>query len=102
PFCLGLGAVIGEGRQPFPWIHVDDMVGILLHLIDHPEIQGRYNAVAPAKRLKRPVLWHVPAWLVRAIVGAERSSILLEGQLVRPKRTLAAGYRFRYPTIGPA
>lgn len=114
PFCLGLGAVIGHGRQPFPWIHIDDMVALLLHVVDHPEMQGRYNAVAPgivtnreftlafAQRLRRPVVWSVPAWLVRALVGSERASILLEGQNVKPKRTLASGFRFAYGNIDDA
>ncbi len=111
PFCLGLGATIGRGTQMFPWIHVDDMVGVILHTLDHPEARGRFNAVSPgivdnrafttafARALGRPIVWSVPEWLVRALVGAERSSILLRGQLVRPKRTLEAGYHFRYPTI---
>lgn len=111
PFCVGLGAVIGSGRQPLPWIHIDDMVGILLHVIDRPDARGRYNAVSPgivtnrqfieafAARLRRPILWSAPEWLVRAVVGDERSSILLQGQLVRPKRTLESGYVFRYPEI---
>lgn len=111
PFCLGLGCVIGNGKQMLPWVHVDDMVGILLHVIDRQETQGRYNAVSPgivtnqefitafAARLRRPVLWSVPEGVVRAIVGDERSSILLRGQLVRPKRTLESGYAFKYPEI---
>lgn len=111
PFCLGLGAVIGSGKQMLPWIHIDDMVGILLHVIDHPQTSGRYNAVSPgivtnrefietfAARLRRPVMWSVPEWLVRFLVGDERSSILLRGQLVRPKRTLESGYVFRYPQL---
>ena len=114
PFCLGLGPVIGSGRQPFPWIHVDDMKGILLLAIDRRDLSGRFNAVAPdivphetfirafARRLRRPITWRARAWLVRRIVGAEQSSILLEGQLVRPKRTLEAGYRFRFPDIDGA
>lgn len=114
PFCLGLGAVIGTGRQPLPWIHIDDMVGILLHAIDHPHLSGLYNAVSPgivtnrafieafARRLRRPILWSVPAGLVRLMVGAERSSILLQGQLVRPTRTLNAGYVFQYAELVPA
>jgi hypothetical protein len=114
PFCLGLGAVIGTGKQPLPWIHIDDMVGILLHVIDRPDIRGRYNAVSPgivtnrqfieafARRLRRPVLWSVPEWLIGFLVGDERSSILLRGQLVRPKRTIGSGYVFRYPDLAPA
>jgi hypothetical protein len=114
PFCLGLGAVIGSGRQPFPWIHIDDMTGILLHLINRAELTGRFNADSPgvvahetfirtfARHLHRPITWRAPAWLVRRMVGSERSSILLEGQLVRPRRTLEAGYRFRFPEIDGA
>ena len=44
PFCLGVGAVIGKGTQIFPWIHIDDMVGIILHVIDDKKTEGRYNA----------------------------------------------------------
>jgi uncharacterized protein len=114
PFCLGLGAVIGRGTQMLPWIHIDDMVGILLHVLDKPATRGRYNAVAPgivtnrtfieafAAKLRRPILWSVPESLVRFLVGDERSSILLRGQNVRPKRTLESGYVFRYPQIKAA
>jgi len=114
PFCLGLGATIGKGTQMFPWIHIDDMVGVLLHVLDHPDTTGRYNAVSPgivdnrtfttafAHALGRPIVWSVPEGVVRALVGAERSSILLRGQLVRPKRTLEAGYQFRFATIEAA
>jgi uncharacterized protein len=114
PFCVGLGATIGKGTQPFPWIHIDDMTGILVHLIDQPSTGGRYNAVAPgcvtnreftesfASHLRRKITWNAPEWLVRRIVGDERSSILLRGQLVRPKRTLESGYVFRFGDIDSA
>lgn len=114
PFCLGLGATLGTGRQMFPWIHIDDMTGILLHLLDRPDLSGRYNAVSPgivtnaaftrafARQLGRPVVWAVPEWLVRWLVGDERSSILLRGQLVRPRRTIKSGYLFKYPMISDA
>ena len=114
PFCLGLGAVMGHGRQPVPWIHISDAVGIFEHLVDSAEARGRYNAVAPgvvsnreftetfAKRVRRPVVWSAPVWLVRALVGKDRASILLEGQNVRPRRTLESGYRFRHPALDSA
>lgn len=114
PFCLGLGATIGKGTQIFPWIHIDDMVGILLHVIDDEATTGRYNAVAPnavtnaeftrsfAAQLRRPIVWAVPEWVIKRIVGEERSSILLRGQLVRPKRTVESGYVFKYPSIDDA
>jgi uncharacterized protein (TIGR01777 family) len=114
PFCLGLGAKLGHGRQPFPWIHIEDMVGILVNVIDNPRASGRYNAVAPgivtnaqfteafATRLRRPVVWSAPAWLIRGLVGGERASILLEGQNVKPRRTLELGYQFKYAHIDAA
>jgi len=112
--CFYVGATIGKGTQIFPWIHIDDMAGIILHVIDNQNTEGRYNAVSPnavtnkeftqafSKYLKRPIMWSVPAWLVKAVVGEERSSILLKGQLVRPRRTVEAGYKFQYPEIDGA
>ncbi len=114
PFCVGLGAVIGHGNQPFPWIHIDDMVGVLLHVIDHRRLNGRFNAVAPgivsnraftesfARHLHRRIAWSVPAWVVKALIGSERASILLEGQNVKPKRTVESGFQFRFATIDAA
>lgn len=114
PFCLGLGCRLGHGRQPFPWIHIDDMAGILTMVIDDDTAEGRFNAVAPgifanaaftnafAAALRRPVLWSMPEWLIVAAVGRDRASILTEGQRVVPARTLAQGYVFRFPEIEPA
>ena len=114
PFCFGLGARLGKGTQPFPWIHIDDMVGILVRLIDEDAATGRFNAVSPgivsnaeftaafARALRRPIVWSIPAWAIHRAVGAERASILVEGQNVVPKRTLAMGYTFAYPDIDGA
>lgn len=114
PFCFGLGARLGKGTQPFPWIHIDDMVGILIRVIDDEEATGRFNAVAPqivsnaeftaafAHALRRPVVWSIPAWLLNWCVGPERASILLEGQKVVPKRTLALGCVFMFPNVSDA
>lgn len=114
PFCLGLGATIGDGKQPFPWIHIEDMVNLIIKSIDDRSMQGKYNGVAPgivsnreftevfAKQLNRSIVWAVPKSVVTFIVGSERSSILLQGQLVRPKRTLESGYKFKYSDIDSA
>ena len=55
-----------------------------------------------ARHLGRPILWRAPNWLVARLVGAERASILLEGQRVIPRRTLESGFRFDYPTLDGA
>lgn len=111
PVSLGLAAVIGHGRQPVSWIHLDDMVELLYRAITKPGMRGRYNAVAPgvvsnrqfihtfAGILGRPVLWSVPRWLVKFVLGAERAPILLQGQNIAPRRTQASGFRFRYPEL---
>ncbi|MEM7360820.1 MAG: TIGR01777 family oxidoreductase, partial [Pseudomonadota bacterium] len=113
-FSVGVGAVIGHGKQPVPWIHIDDMVRLLVRTITDSSMQGRYNAVAPGivsnreftrvftRLLKRPMLWSAPRWLIRFIVGEQRASILLEGQNIVPRRTLAAGFRFQYPELTSA
>lgn len=114
PFCLGLGAIIGTGRQPFPWIHIQDMVNLIIQSIDDESMHGKYNGVSPgivtnkeftevfARKLKRPVVWSVPKSVIEFIVGKERSSILLQGQLIKPKRTLESGFEFKYPDIDSA
>ena len=114
PFCLGLGAVIGNGRQPFPWIHIEDMVNLIVQSIDDESMYGKYNGVSPgivtnreftevfARKLRRPIVWAVPNWVVEFIVGKERSSILLQGQLVKPKRTLESGFEFKFADIDSA
>jgi len=110
-FKLGLGGVIGNGRQWNSWIHIDDVVGIYLLAIDRAE--GALNATAPepvrnvdftwalASALHRPAFLPVPAFALRAILG-EGASILTTGQSVLPEHTLSLGYAFRFPQIGPA
>ena len=110
-FKHGLGAVMGSGVQPFPWVHIDDAVGIFRRAIDHPELSGIYNVVSPgivsnrefsellALKVGRTRLWRLPAAIIKAVVGLDRSTILLLGQRIKPQRTLESGYRFCYPDL---
>jgi hypothetical protein len=96
-----------------PWVHIDDAVGLLLHLIDDEALAGPVNAVAPqavrqaafvdalAAALGRPRLLAVPALPLRLALG-ELSQLMLDGQNVVPRRALAAGYEFRHPTLAGA
>ncbi|NWW39759.1 D39U1 protein, partial [Panurus biarmicus] len=116
PFRLGLGGPMGSGLQPFPWIHIQDLSGIVCHALEKESVQGILNGVAPsspgtsngrfaaelAAALGRPALLPVPAWAVRAVFGAERAAMLLQGQRVLPKRTLESGYRFIFPELPAA
>lgn len=110
PFKLGLGGPIGNGQQYMSWIHLDDMVRLIDFVLQHPELNGPINAVAPkavtnslfakklAARLHKPALLPMPAFAVKMLFG-EMSDLLLYGQRVVPKRLLDAGFSFNYPQL---
>ena len=110
---LGLGAVLGSGRQPAPWIHLDDAVGLVRLAIADGRMSGAVNAVAPrtpsqaefahalAASFGRRARLRVPHAPLRAALG-EMAELLLEGQNAVPAAALAAGYRFRHPTLDGA
>ncbi|XP_078394451.1 epimerase family protein SDR39U1, partial [Cetorhinus maximus] len=114
PFWLGLGGAIGSGQQSFPWIHVEDMSGIVAHALEDQSVCGILNGVSPTpctnsqfaaalgSSLRRPAVLPVPGFALEAVLGTERAVMLLEGQRVVPKRTLASGYKYRYPELTAA
>lgn len=107
---LGLGAVLGSGRQAAPWIHLDDAVGMVRFAIAQDSLHGPVNAVAPdsvpqaqfaralAASFGRRVWLRVPDAPMRAVLG-EMSTLLLDGQNATPSAALAAGYCFAQPTL---
>jgi hypothetical protein len=113
PARLGLGAVMGDGRQGMPWIHIDDVVQLFLRTLDDATLGGAMNAVAPetatqrqfqqalAQVLRRPLWLRVPAAPVRWALG-EMAQLLVDGQHVLPRAALAAGFSFRFPTLAGA
>ena len=113
PYLLGLGGPLGHGKQGFSWIQLDDIVGIIEHLLEHADCQGIYNGTAPnpvsqaelsasiAKVLRKSHFMRVPGLVLKLALG-ELSSMLLTGQYVLPERTQAAGYVFKYPTVEAA
>lgn len=113
PFKLGLGGPIGRGDQYFSWIHLEDMLRGLVHLIVTPTCQGIYNFAAPnpvtnyefshalASALKRPCFFKVPKTILRLTMG-ESADLLLYGQRVVPKRLIESGYSFIFSDISKA
>ena len=108
PVKLGFGSVLGSGKQVLPWIHLNDLVHILLRAVQDETMQGVYNACAPsvtsneeftnilAKVLqKRILLPRTPGWLLRLVLG-ERASLLLEGSPVSADKLLGTGFEFQY------
>jgi uncharacterized protein (TIGR01777 family) len=109
-FKSGLGGKIGSGKQPFPFIHIDDVVNAILWAINNNTAKGIYNLVAPenidnkifthtlAKALRRPALFTVPSFVLK-IALSETSTLLLNNPQVYPERLLNEGFRFSYPDI---
>lgn len=112
PFRMGLGARIGSGKQWMAWIHLADLASLFQFAVETP-LQGALNGVAPypvtnaeftrelAKALHRPAIFAAPPIALKLILG-EMSEVLLASQRVAPAAAEAAGFRFRYPQLGPA
>jgi uncharacterized protein len=113
-FRACLGAPLGSGSQWFPWIHLDDLVRGIIHIIEDESMSGAVNLVSPApvtnraftrvlaETLHRPVvLPSVPSWLLKLILG-ELGEMLLNGQRVVPSRLIERGFRFRFSDIRDA
>jgi uncharacterized protein (TIGR01777 family) len=113
PFRFGVGGPVAGGRQPLPWIHYDDVVGIYLQAIDDERWTGPVNATAPepvsnrefskalGRALHRPAIAPVPGFAVELLYGG-MAKLVVEGQYARPRRTLDLGYTFRHPTLDEA
>ncbi len=113
PVRLFVGGRIGGGEQWMSWIHIDDAVALYRVAMADGGPTGVLNLVAPgacrqidfvramARVLHRPARFHVPAWLVRAVLG-EQSVLLLESRRVAPTLAQALGHAFRYTTIDAA
>jgi uncharacterized protein len=113
PFKLFAGGPLGSGKQWFSWIHVDDMVNLIVQALTKTEMKGVYNATAPhpvrmselcdamGKVMNRPSWLPVPAFALEGLLG-EGAIIVLEGQQVMPKRILEAGFNYQYANVQPA
>ncbi|PMB53534.1 TIGR01777 family protein [Fischerella thermalis CCMEE 5201] len=113
PFKLFAGGPIGSGKQWFSWIHIDDLVNLIIQALTKPEMSSVYNATAPhpvrmselsttmGKVMHRPSWLPVPDFAIEALLG-DGAVVVLEGQQVLPKRTLESGFEFQYPYLQPA
>jgi uncharacterized protein (TIGR01777 family) len=114
PFRAGLGGVLGPGSQYMSWITMDDLLGVIHHLLDRDDLAGPVNAVAPepvtnavftktlGRVLGRPTVAPAPALALRLALGEMADATLLSSTRVRPERLLATGYRFRFPELAGA
>jgi uncharacterized protein (TIGR01777 family) len=113
PFRLLVGGPLGSGRQRFTWIHIDDAVALYDLAVRDGSIAGPLNMVAPevstqrelaraiGRAMHRPSFFPVPAFLLRLVLWGQ-ADIVLHGRVAVPAKALAAGYRFRHPTVESA
>jgi uncharacterized protein len=111
PFKAGLGGVLGGGHQYMSWIAIDDVTGVIQHVLANESLSGPVNAVAPkpvtnreftktlGHALRRPALFPVPSFALRLAFGELADAVLLASAFVVPARLQAASYAFRYPEL---
>jgi uncharacterized protein (TIGR01777 family) len=111
PFKLGAGGPIGNGRQFWPWVALDDACGIIEFAMTHDTLSGPVNSVAPqatrcaeftktlGKVLRRPAVVPLPAFAARLALGEMADALLLASSRVRPTVLEENGYRFRQPEL---
>jgi hypothetical protein len=114
PFKLGLGGPIGNGRQWWPWISMDDVVGAVIFALENDELSGPINLVSPEETtsrgfaralgsvLHRPAFLPAPAFAVRLLAGEMADALLLSSARVRPEVLERAGYQFAVPSLEAA
>jgi uncharacterized protein (TIGR01777 family) len=113
PFRAGLGGKLASGHQWMSWIHVEDLIDLMLFALENPAIRGSVNAVSsnPVRNeeftkelgatLHRPAILTVPHFVIKLRLG-ELAGEILSSQRVLPQAAEKAGYRFQHPQLGEA
>lgn len=113
PFKLFVGGPLGNGKQWFPWIHIDDIVGIYYHTIENQNLSGAVNAASPnictmkefaktlGKVLHRPSLFSVPEFALKIAIG-EAGEVVLMSQRVKVDKLLGYGFKFKFENLEEA
>ena len=110
PFQLGLGGRVGDGKQWWSWIDLQDVASGILHVIKS-SLHGAVNFVAPNPTtnleftkvlgavLSRPTIFPVPAFAARLAFGQMADELLLASQRVEPVQLKASGYQFKFTDL---
>jgi uncharacterized protein (TIGR01777 family) len=114
PFRMGVGGRLGSGRQWMSWIHIQDHIAAVHHILKNDLLQGPVNLVGPkpitnaeftetlASVLSRPAIFPVPAFGMKLIFGQMAEEVLLGSQRVEPARLVNSGYPFQYSELRKA
>ncbi|TPH12092.1 TIGR01777 family oxidoreductase [Litorilituus lipolyticus] len=110
PFRIGLGGKIAQGEQIMSWIHIEDMVNAIIHIIENQTLHGAINITSEktvtnkqfsfilANTLNRPCLFTTPSFLLKLMFG-EMADLLLYGQNVQPKKLKMSNFKFKYENL---
>lgn len=110
-FRLGGGGRVGNGRQFWPWVALDDVVGAMTHALEDGSLQGPVNVSSPnplrnveytrilGRVLGRPTVVPLPARAARLALGEMADELLLASARMQPERLRKSGYEFRYPQL---
>lgn len=113
PFKLGLGAKIGSGKQPFPFIHEEDLLRAFIWAVEEHEKDNTFNLVAPesinnkeftsafAQNLNKPAFFTIPEIAIKLALG-EAAVLLTQSPEVSSEKIQKAGFQFNYPNIASA
>ena len=114
PYKMGLGAVIGTGREYMSWISLQDVAYQILFIMHKDSLSGAVNVVSPcpvtgeefsktlAKLLHRPVFLKIPSWLIKTIFQEIGEELFLADAKVCPSKLIGSEARFAYPTLKEA
>ncbi len=114
PFKMGVGGIVGNGRQFWSWISLDDVVGAIHHALTTESLSGPVNGVAPnpvtnreftktlGSVLRRPTIFPMPAFAARLALGEMADELLLSSTRVVPKKLQQSGYEFRHADLTAA
>lgn len=106
PFKMGLGGIVGNGKQYMSWISINDVINIIDCMINNQKLSGPYNLVAPqpvtnrtftkalGHALHRPTIIPLPAFVARMFFGEMADALLLSSGRVSASRLKAIGYKF--------
>jgi uncharacterized protein (TIGR01777 family) len=114
PFQLGLGGILGDGKQLMSWIHSEDVAHAIVHCLVTPSLSEAVNVVSPnpvtnaefthtlGRILNRPTVLPAPAFMLKSLLGKLAEELLLTSQNVMPVKLQASGFVFRYPELASA
>lgn len=111
PFKLGVGGVVGSGKQWMSWVSLDDVIGIIEYTLENEKLRGAVNVVSPhpvtneeftktlGSVLYRPTFLPLPEFAVNMVFGEMGDALLLDSTRVIPKRLIDAGYKFKHTAL---